>query len=905
MRWHWGVNGQGVWQNQAELGAREVSGVLMRLDRLVDGEACFTYRSYQALWQLTLGFCLMALTGCGSDSASETTGTGQSGGAAPQTIALKAALTPGQIAQENAEARETLRLLVSPKALAAASQPTTYPFNVTVTYNKPGLNYGITGQDPAISGFIVNSFFRIPTPDPIPPNVNGYPIPVIFQPQSFNFNGSAPNFGAFEEVNLNPQLTDTVNQPGSTPLVDGGVILKITNAQTGDSFTVGGSKPTGANITYAYDTIHTFNGTVVRHNYLGTARFADGWRVSFHSDDSLLGRDPSLAEHGQKSEVNLVFGPPSSAVVTINSFSASPSTFSPSSGETTNFQAGIIASGFGSNATLNWTLTPATTATLQRTAAATGGGGGLAVAPSFSGTSDISSGVANITQNWNGRSATGQNLPFGDYPYSLNVTVVDSNGLSNTAAANTTATLSDSAELEVSETSSGNDRGAAFSPDTEETDSTVVAPLLRQIFPANENYTIRGIGLRFTGPQPDTITARVTSNVSHKQVLKPLTFDRTKNAFVGSFAYSEVIQQQPVPTLYSSVVGILNPDDDSHFQEVADRWESLIAASDTNNVYKGPKAKVGQLQATLTSPDIELTDLLDPERAPSINGVKDPVTGLSDDSSNLFHYGFESVNVTLEGEGLVNTDLRAMIRVAHPANVFFLTLHGGHSGYLETNPSRDLATVPPQPPIESAPGQVLFLTCSALDLRDYNNFYALSHFPPQLVETGHPASAGLNESSIIDATTGQTYNYFPRNRFGGESWFQAFSGQTTLLGYDGVATGLISEEVATTYERHLSLGESAIMAWLRANREVAASGQVGISWLALNACAYDTNGDYYYIAYAVPEGAYVPEIPSVKAGQIEVFGIYKVPASAWNLEADSWDDVPQRVKGQTLASKVE
>jgi len=132
------------------------------------------------------------------------------------------------------------------------------------------------------------------------------------------------------------------------------------------------------------------------------------------------------------------------------------------------------------------------------------------------------------------------------------------------------------------------------------------------------------------------------------------------------------------------------------------------------------------------------------------------------------------------------------------------------------------------------------------------------------------------------------------------------------LGYDGPAPIDVQPQVAAAYKAELTLKTLDVLAWMRANRTVAQTAALsdGLGWLCLNACAYDTNGDYYYMAYKTPNGKYGKVPPQQTPGTIKAIGIYKVPKARWNTEALNWARVPQQVMGvsgvQTdLAEKIE
>ena len=835
---------------------------------------------------LTLLAGVLAAGGCGSETSSSSSQLGSG----PTVIPVADRVQSAKLSEQE----HVLFLQLADTTVAA---PATYPFALSTTVAYPGRSFTLYSEDPVRLPYSVSQGANDPDPLPTPFVLTQVPFSV----PTFNFVDSAPRFTAFEQFTLDP---NTQLQPNAT-VVNGGITLTLQNLQNGNSFTVGAGKPTGSNVTYAFDNVYTSGGVPVRQTYLGTARFNNGWRAVFHSEDRLLG----LPFGQQKSEVNLRFVPPQDGAVNINDFVALPSTFNPANNETTTFQAGVVATGFG-NATLNWTLAPsgppATAGTARVATTSTGGGGEeINLPPTFVGSADITSGVANVTQLWDGKSSSGQALALGSYPYTLNVTVADNNtGVTQSVTANTTVGLSDSPELVI--LSGNSERAHAYSPSTADLEKTVVDPLLRKIFDADETYTIKATGLKFDGQRPNTIVAEIKSNVSGRTLLKTLTFNNTTQAFSGTFLYNEVIQPRPATTLYSTVAG----DTDPQFETLLGLWGNLIAGNDTEKIYPGTKAQVGQLLARLAvfaTPDH--AGLLAPGLAPSIDGADgDPVTGQTpDDSKNFFQYGFEAITVSLkDATGALRTiDLQTLQRVGHAADVVVVNCHGSQNGELSINPNAFFATLTPKAPRGATPKQAVFLSCAALDLRDYNNSFDLSHF--SAIQGGHPAKAGLFQNTDVDPDTGVSYNFTPRASYGGEAWFRSFSGQTILLGYNGDVTARAAAEATPVYRRHIAQGENAILAWLRSNREVGLSSNLGgLGWTAFNACAYDTNGDYYYIAFNPPSGNFMEIAPlALNPGDVVPRGIYKVPASRWSLQADDWSKPLQTSNKIPLASKVE
>jgi hypothetical protein len=180
-------------------------------------------------------------------------------------------------------------------------------------------------------------------------------------------------------------------------------------------------------------------------------------------------------------------------------------------------------------------------------------------------------------------------------------------------------------------------------------------------------------------------------------------------------------------------------------------------------------------------------------------------------------------------------------------------------------------------------------------LRDYNNYFSSLHFDPNSpAVASHPPGAGQSA----------------RQSFGGEKWFNAFNGvgpKVSMLGYAGPAPLSVRKELLDLYKSNLTSSPSDIIAWLRANREIAKTfaGNDQLGWLCLNACAYDTNGDYYYLAYETPAGNYQKLPPAMAPGTVPALGIYKVPRGNWNLEAVNWNAIPQKSPSGSIGQFVE
>ena len=566
--------------------------------------------------------------------------------------------------------------------------------------------------------------------------------------------------------------------------------------------------------------------------------------------------------------------------------SADPSNYDPQSGGKTTLTFDLEAQGLGISPNFEWNASitdPQGTVLFAFPKAQGAEGPGNVTAPS---------GITRrVSLGWNGLGQNG-NPVAPDFKWVIGATA-SAGGDRQVASAE--VLNSNPAELVVQ--SGASERAHAYSPSTADLKKTVIEPLLRRIFDASENYTIKATELKFEGQRPTTIVAEIKSNVSDRTLLKTLTFNNTTQAFSGTFQYNEVIRPRPATTLYSTVAG-----DEPEFETVANLWGNLIAGNDTDRVYPGPKAQLGQLLARLAVFDA-------PALAPTIDGANaDPITGMTpDDSKNFFQYGFESITVKLKDDtgALQTRDLQCLQRVGHAADVVVIDCHGAQTGELSINPNAFFATLAPKPPIGAKPKQVVFLSCAALDLRDYNNSFDLAHF--STIQGGHPSDAGLFQDTAVDPDTGATYRFPPRASYGGEAWFRSFAGQTVLLGYNADVTAGTIAEVTPVYRRHIAQGDNPILAWLRANREVGLTNSLGgLGWTSFNACAYDTNGDYYYIPFSSPSGDFKQIAPlSLNTEDVRPRGIYKVPASRWSLQADDWSEPLQTSNRIPLAIKVE
>lgn len=545
--------------------------------------------------------------------------------------------------------------------------------------------------------------------------------------------------------------------------------------------------------------------------------------------------------------------------VTINNVLTVPDSFDPTSGGTTTLGFDISSTGLGPSPEFDWTVSVKATDT----------GTTLHTFGVKPGVATNNGTTLHVELPWDGK--------HNGTPVSRDYTwVINANATQLVAGGTPTVEVApevlianaSAAELQVTESATNDARATTFSPPI----AALTDPLLAEVYPQNENYSILARGLTFTGNRPGAITAKLHSTVSDRSVNVTLTYDETSKAFKGSFASTNLINPQLPGTSYTFVEKIeMASNPISQFQSNV----LVNTTSQATAAYPLDRRKLGHLRRELSLPDADRT-------------VDAPIL-----PANFHRYGFETIEVEVIHSNLTTTGLKARVKVEHPADVAVLDLHGQQTGELQMEGDY----VPPTAPSSKAPRTVISLACSAYDLRDYNNFWGRLHH-----KNGHPESATLSQTSAN--VSGNITNFTARTSLGGERWFNAYQGQTVMLGYSIPAPTQLVGSVAPGYQARLKAGDSEALAWMRANREVGNS-QSGLGWLCLGACAYDRNGDYYYLAFEPPQGRYAVIPPEQKAGSVKVFGIYKIPKARWSTEADDWTRVPQKVGNAELATKVE
>jgi len=813
---------------------------------------------------------LSCLAGCGANGSSASSGLSGQLGASPQIIYKTEPLTATQQARLSEEARAEFLSLVSPQVMVDATPPT-FPFTVTIRYLKPGAKIGIFGQNfgfPVIVNSLQDAIGPLYTQD--------------WPDQTFNFVGTRPSFQAFEQF-IGGQLI----------LGQSGVTITMSNTQTGDSFTLGDDKPSGSNVTFSRDTTTVVNGQTTALTYVGVARFASGWRAVFGKQDSRT-FNGSPNNFPDKSDLQLAFAPPSGTNVSFSSFSANPASFNPANNETTQFQAAVVATGFASNATMNWTLTPVNVTTaapvLFRADASTtpgGGGGSPALPPIFSGSGDISSGVANITQSWNGKSDSGQALTAGDYPYSLNVTVVDSTGLSQAATANTTVALLTAPTMRVD---SGEGAQLALAVPTVNQDPLFLKQdnvFKKRVFPyragqtAPWNISTSGIQFQLEPGQaaPQKLNVRLESSVSlGNQTFK---LDRqSEGKYAGTVALTNALIK-PDPenvTTYTTVTAIGSSSLD---------FIQLMKSSVATEVYPNPRNALGDFLGSMLNPDASARDNLVP---PTVENVRSG--------------GFEAVKVSLlksDNDNKLANDLTTVIYVRHPAKICYVNSHGSHTGVLNLaddynmlrrSATPPLSTVPPQ---DLTPGAdfsdpnvldtLILNSCDSLDVYDYNN-------------------ANLGREGRVLPTDPITLRPAP-----GLTWHQAMvkdSGHyPALLGFNSPSAEFSEPGLVALWGQELSATKNRVLAWMLANYKTGIGkganivpGDIafssGFEDASLRAAALDDQF-YYYIPckYLKPEKGNIlmPDQPSA-------LGVYRVKLE--NPIPAEWDAFPPSVAERVI-----
>jgi hypothetical protein len=411
---------------------------------------------------------------------------------------------------------------------------------------------------------------------------------------------------------------------------------------------------------------------------------------------------------------------------------------------------------------------------------------------------------------------------------------------------------------------------------------------LKTILRNDQNWIIKGGQLSFTDKAhpPALIKATVRSLVSNVTQSADLSWNEATKSFSGNFHLNPALFSPTVSSSesYKVVQKASAPND--HPENTLEAANYLV-----DILFKNKTLGFGRLLESLNIPGSP--DLKKPDLCPS-------------EYNNFTMYGFEGIEVTLD-DAVVNATSKlsaasrqkALVKLQHPAENLVVDLHGNHSGMVfVTKLYPGIARLLPSGPdfvVSPVTKKFVCLSCEALDLRDYNNYFSSLHFDPNSpAVASHPPGAGQSA----------------RQSFGGEKWFNAFNGvgpKVSMLGYAGPAPLSVRKELLDLYKSNLTSSPSDIIAWLRANREIAKTfaGNDQLGWLCLNACAYDTNGDYYYLAYETPAGNYQKLPPAMAPGTVPALGIYKVPRGNWNLEAVNWNAIPQKSPSGSIGQFVE
>lgn len=491
-----------------------------------------------------------------------------------------------------------------------------------------------------------------------------------------------------------------------------------------------------------------------------------------------------------------------------------------------------------------------------------------------------------VMPTWLGNNTTG-NVIQGDFTWLVYANTTTAGGQLLTAPLAQLGGSTAASNLTITDRRTSTLRGVASDPETANATEARLK-LLSDVYPQDativgqETWAINATHLKFEGNiAPTTITAVLNSSVTHGTTNTTLTYNNATKAYEGTITLG--------PGLVNATVGESNVTV-NYVQRVtgvniAQAAQAFPAVNKLN--LGGLLEKISlSSNSTLVKDDIEKPNLA----RSSVN--------------NTLQYGFETVNVTLTAPGL-KKPLHALVKARHPAanyesavDYLALDVHGYHSGSLilvnatNANASVFLDPANAQAARTRLPKIILSMACASFDLRDYNNFNSAEHYPGT-----HAANA-------------------TRGSFGGEAWYNVANSTTpptVLLGYNGWSPagpelGFVGSKPAATGNN-----TAIILDWLRRNRTAATTSRHAYAWALLNACAYDTNGDYYYIAYNPLPGTYtLHPPPATRATPAPgALGIYKIPHDRWGTEAKSWKLIPQQQRvgaGQrpkTLADKVE
>jgi hypothetical protein len=282
----------------------------------------------------------------------------------------------------------------------------------------------------------------------------------------------------------------------------------------------------------------------------------------------------------------------------------------------------------------------------------------------------------------------------------------------------------------------------------------------------------------------------------------------------------------------------------------------------------------------------------------AVRGLVDDPNVVESSRENFRKGGFEPVKFAFlfqAGDNAPVYEVQAHVKVAHPASMLALSVHGFHTGVLNllsgVGPVVDANTIDPQ--TESLwPGlnTLAFISCGPLDLRDYNNYYSAPFASgPGL----HSPDAELNE-----------------RRFGGEKWLAKLRALNSspesikMIGYAGEAPFRGSSRAIVKFKELLALKYPYGEAWIRANKNVQTDSQF---WLTNNACAYAFDSvkqqfNYYFIQYRVPQITDINvKLPPDKALDPQKVKLWRIPEDKWDTRPESgWVDPNFEEMGKEL-----
>lgn len=557
--------------------------------------------------------------------------------------------------------------------------------------------------------------------------------------------------------------------------------------------------------------------------------------------------------------------------VTIQNFAAKPSTINPNANQSTSLEADIVQTGF-TNPQMTWTMTPGTISppalAISAKAAAAAidpGGGGLGLPPVFSGSGDLNSGLAHIAQSWNGKSDTGQNVAFGTYPYTLNVTVVDGSGESQSASANTTVAISGDPVLEVLDASSTT---LASSEDQVASPTPAGVKRLLNVFPfkrpnQNNTLTVRASSLAFKdNADPPNVTVTLTSSNSQQPALNvPLN-----RISAGNYENTNVVLDKVV---------VLDP----KFTATSHNYTDAAAGTRSSTTPVGrdfflkllDKAK--SIYPTTSKSDLGHFLVSYPNKA--YPGLAAPPSDVAlATPENVRSFGFEAVNVTIDSNPNQNPKLnltqplQALLKVRHSANLAIVFAHGDHTGNVGVT-NGDLDPGPTNLggtflPADTAELKTLILpACNALDMHDYNNNY--------------PGAADAFNGQVFDGNRVSATDPINKRNSPGQKWWTlthqtGAKADTVLLGYNFPVPFVTAKRALDKYDALLPQLKGTvrpeIAAWLTAHAQDAVALPS-----ALAACAWDKDG-YYFISFRpriVPFG-----ITDLDKENRKIMGYFKV-----------------------------